>query len=75
MWWKRRKVERLLDEVRALALLNRLDSSRTDLTEKETRTCAVRDRKQLELLAEIVRSNSEQTSPMSKPIPSSFARC
>jgi len=29
MWWKRKKLERLFDELRAIALLNRLDGDRT----------------------------------------------
>jgi hypothetical protein len=58
MWWKRKKLERLFDELRAIALLNRLDGGRTDLTQNDPRACAVRETRQLELLDEIARLDS-----------------
>jgi hypothetical protein len=58
MSWKRKKLERLFDELTAFALLNRLDGGPSDLTQNDPRACAVREKRQLELLAEIARLDS-----------------
>src|SRR5438105_2004970 len=39
MWWKRKKLELLFDELRAIALLNRLDDLQTDLMQKDPHVC------------------------------------
>jgi hypothetical protein len=55
MWWNRRKqkrMERLFDELRSLAMLDRLCSSETELTGDER---LARQRRQSELLLEIER--------------------
>jgi hypothetical protein len=62
MWWKRRKLERLFDELRAIALLNRLDTTGIDQTQNNPAACAVRETRQSELLAEIARLDSRHGS-------------
>jgi hypothetical protein len=55
MWWNRRKqkrMERLFDELRSLAMLDRLCSSETELMGDER---LARQRRQSELLLEIER--------------------
>ena len=58
MWWKRKKLARLFDELRAIALLNRLDDNRTNVPQNDPGACAARETRQLELLAEIARLDS-----------------
>jgi hypothetical protein len=62
MWWKRRKLERLFDELKAIALLNRLDEIQTDLMQNDPRACAKRETRQLELLAEIARLQASHST-------------
>jgi hypothetical protein len=79
MWWKRRKVERLFDELRAIALRNRLDTSRTDLSQNHP-DASGRETRQLELLAEIAELDSRynfvgRTTPQREtPVPTSSGR-
>jgi hypothetical protein len=53
MWWKRKKLERLFDELTAIALLDRLHASRTDLTQNDLDAYAMRQKRQSELLVKI----------------------
>lgn len=63
MWWKRKKLTRLHDELKAIALQDMLYASRTHPTEDDLQACAMRHRRQSELLAEIAR-----LSPTTKPV-------
>jgi hypothetical protein len=65
MWWKRKKLERLFDELRALTLLDRLQAGRAESVQnartdpnKDLHACAKLQARQSELLAEIARLNS-----------------
>ena len=53
MWGKRKKLQRLYEELTAIALLNRLDDNRTEQTPNDTHACAMRETRQQELLVEI----------------------
>lgn len=55
MWWKRKKLEHLHAELAALAIRDRLFSDRPDVTQNDLAACAMRQRRQAELLAEIAR--------------------
>jgi hypothetical protein len=55
MWWRRRKLERLFDELRAIALLNRLDAVEARSMKKDPYGWGKRQSRQMELLAEIAR--------------------
>ncbi|HYL16392.1 MAG TPA: hypothetical protein VEV41_25385 [Terriglobales bacterium] len=54
-WWKRKKLERLYDELAAIALLDRLYANRTDLTQKDLDVHAARQTRQSELSTKIAR--------------------
>jgi hypothetical protein len=62
MWWKRKKLERLLDELRAIALLNRLDALQTDLMQNDPHARSKRETRQLELLAEMTRLQASHST-------------
>ena len=55
MWWKRNKLERLYCELSAIAIRDRLYADRPELRQNDLDACAVRRRRQSELLAEIAR--------------------
>lgn len=55
MCWKRKKLERLFDESRAIALLNRLYADKTDLTFADHYAYAMRQIGQSELSLEVER--------------------
>jgi hypothetical protein len=77
MWGKRKKLELLFDELRAIALLNRLDEIQTDLIQNDRHACVQRERRQLELLAEIARlqaSRSTRRDSMARSTVSSHPR-
>jgi hypothetical protein len=54
-WWKRKKLERLYDELAAIALLDRLYANRTHLTQNDLDLRAARQTRQSELSTEITR--------------------
>ena len=54
MWWKRNKLELLYGELSAIAIRDRLYADRPELTQNLD-ACAMRQRRQSELLAEIAR--------------------
>jgi hypothetical protein len=55
MWWKRKKLERLYEELAGIAISDRLYADRPDLKQNDLDACAMRHRRQAELLAEIAR--------------------
>jgi hypothetical protein len=73
MWWnKKRKLERLCDELKSIAMRDRLScDDRNDLTEDERRARALRQVRQSELLVEIERLTAKQAwrSESAKPAP------
>src|ERR1700758_2780843 len=61
MWWnKKTKLQHLCDELRGIALLDRLYASRTDLTLDERYAHALRQLRQSELLAEMERLTAKK---------------
>jgi hypothetical protein len=56
-WWKRKKLERLNEELTIVTLLNRVYASRTDLTRSALDAYELCQRRQSELLAEISQLN------------------
>ena len=57
-WWKGKKLERLYDELSAIAPLDRLYANRIDLTQTDLDGHAARQRRQSELSTEIARLTS-----------------
>ena len=55
MWGKRNKLELLYDELSAIAIRDRLYADRPELGQGDLDACAMRRRRQSELLAEIAR--------------------
>ncbi len=55
MWWRRKKLEHLYDELAGIAIHNRFDADRPDLTQNDLAASAMRHRRQTELLAQITR--------------------
>jgi len=74
MWWKRKKLELLFDELRAIALLNRLDDLQTDLMQKDPHVCAQRETRQLELLAEIANLQASHSTQRDSTARSTLSR-
>jgi hypothetical protein len=61
MWWNRKtKLQHLSDELRGIALLDRLYASRTDLTQDDRYAHAMRQMRQSELLAEMERLTAKK---------------
>jgi len=74
MWWnKKKKLERLCDELKSIAMRDRLScDDRNDLTENERRARALRQVRQSELLLEIERLTAKQAwraSESARPAP------
>lgn len=69
MWWKRKKLKSLFDELTGITVLERLYASRTDLTEDDRHAQVVRQTRQSELMAEIARLNPAKSNgrPQSTP--------
>jgi hypothetical protein len=63
MWGKQKKLECLFDELRGIAVLERLNDIRTDLAEDDPYAHELRRNRQSELLAEIGRLNPTTPSP------------
>ena len=55
MWWKRNKLELLYGELSAIAIRDRLYADPPELKQSDLDACAMRRRRQSELLAEIAR--------------------
>ena len=55
MWWKRNKLELLYGELSAIAIRDRLYADAPELGQSDVDACAMRRRRQSELLAEIAR--------------------
>lgn len=77
MWWnKQRKLERLCDELKSIAMRDRLArGSENDLSEDERRARALRRVRQSELLVEIERLTNKQawrTPERAKPAASAL---
>lgn len=67
MWWnKKRKLQRLSDELRGIALLDRLYADRTDLTLDDHYAHAMRQTRQTELLREVERLTNKKRLRMSE---------
>jgi hypothetical protein len=62
IWGKQRKLERLFDELRGIAVLERLNDIRPNPTEDDPRAHDLRRIRQSELLAEIGRLNPTHQS-------------
>jgi len=56
-WWKRKKLERLNEELAVIAMLDTLSASRTGLTRGDLDASAMRQKRQSELMAEIAQLN------------------
>ena len=60
MWARQRKLEGLYEELKAIAILDRLCDSGTQRNESEDMTSAVRQRRQTEILAEIAKLKAQK---------------
>ena len=63
MWWKRNKLELLYGELSAIAIRDRLYADPPELRQNDLDACAMRRRRQSELLAEMARLD-----PMAWPV-------
>ena len=63
MWWKRNKLELLYGELSAIAIRERLYDDRPELSQSDLDACAMRRRRQTELLAEIARLDPTTAPP------------
>jgi hypothetical protein len=67
MWWnKKRKLQHLFDELRGIAIMERLCPAQTDLTENDCQAHAMRQIRQTELFLEVQRLTDKERSRMSQ---------
>jgi hypothetical protein len=75
MWGRRRKLEGLYEELKAIAILERLCDTGTNPNGSDDITSQVRQRRQSEILAEIAKlENTETRSLISQADPASQER-
>lgn len=60
MWGRQRKLEGLYEELKAIAILDRLCDSGTHRNGSEDTTLVVRQRRQTEILAEIAKLKTQK---------------